>query len=73
MALTSKLIKSRLRHEGKRCPSPGPRKDNAFNQAADRIEELEKALNNLICDCRCFGDGKISPIIIEKSTDILKR
>ena len=71
--MNSDTLKSRLRYEGKRFPSPGPKAENYLNQAADRIEELEKALDDLIRDCRCFGDGKISPIIIEKSMDILKR
>ena len=73
MALTSRLIKATLRLEGKRYTSPRPKAENYLNQAADRIEELEKALSDLITDCRNFGDGKISSVIIANSMDILKR
>jgi len=41
-------------------------------EAADRVEELEAALNDLLNDCINFDGGKLTDVFMENASRILK-
>jgi len=77
MKLTSDILKKQLRYQGKQYGSGvrgGDTSPHMLTQAADRIELLEGALNDLLNECINF-DGtnfKVSRCYLEVASNALK-
>ena len=77
MTLDSDTLKKRLRYQGRQYSSGsfargGDGEPHMLTQAADRIELLENALNDLLNDCINFDGGKLTDCILEQASKILK-
>jgi hypothetical protein len=76
MKLDSDTLKKRLRYQGKQYSSGmlsrgGNPELHIMTQAADRIDELENALFDLLNDCINFNGGKLTDCIMEHASKIL--
>lgn len=77
MKLDSETLKKRLRYQGAQYSSGnaargGSGEVHMLTQAADRIDELEKALGDLLNDCINFDGGKLTDCIMERASKVLE-
>lgn len=75
---SSEKLKIHLRNQARCCANNHDLMGNLagrnyFYQAAERIEELEKALKDLVEECIENGESDISVSIMSNAKDILKR
>lgn len=75
--MNSDTLKKRLRYQGKQYSSGqfargGGQEKHMLTQAAERIEELEKALNDILNDCINFNGVELTPVFMENASNILK-
>ena len=75
MSDKTEILKKKLRYQGKQYSSMvrgGSGEPHMLTQAADRIDSLEIALNDLLNDCINFDGGKLSDCILEQASRTLK-
>ena len=76
--MNSGTLKKRLKYQGKQYSQcqrnrGGGQEKHMLTQAAERIEELEKALSDLLNDCSGLDHYQVTHEIITNASDILKR
>ena len=70
------ILKDRLRYQGKQYSQGqmargGGQSVHIMTMAVERIEELEKALNDLLNDCINFNGGTLTNCILEQASAAL--
>jgi len=77
--LDRKTLKQRLHYQGKQYANGQYARGgdhggkHMLTQAAERIEELENGLNDLLNDCINFADkGQLTDSILERASELLK-
>jgi len=76
MKLDNETLKKRLRYQGAQYSNGsfargGSRQPHMLTQAADRIDELETALRDLLNDCINFNGGKLTDCIMAQASEVL--
>jgi len=75
--LDTETLKKRLKYQGNQYSQGqeargGVSGSHMLTQAANRIEALEQALNDLLNDCINFDGGKLTDLILKQASETLK-
>ena len=76
MCLDNETLKKRLRYQGAQYSAGNAARGGGggvhmLTQAADRIEDLENALRDLLNDCINFDGGKLTDCVLERASNTL--
>ena len=76
MRQDSELLKQRLRYQARQYSAGafargGNPEKHIMQKAVDRIEELEKALRDILNDCINFNGGVLTECFMEQASDDL--